>query len=62
LIDGVQIVVNGRNRFDLKILLRDHLVKQQIEIIRSPRFNEQALTIIVNARFDRLLVFKQTRG
>ena len=27
-VDGDEIVINGRNRFDLKILLRYHLVKQ----------------------------------
>jgi hypothetical protein len=62
LIDGIQIVINRRHRFDLKILLYDYFVKQQIEIIGSARLNKQSLTVIVDARFDCLLMFEQTRG
>ena len=46
MIDGIQIVVDRCDRFDLQVLLGDHLVEQQIEIVRPARFDKQALAVV----------------
>jgi hypothetical protein len=62
LIDRIQIVINRSDRFDLKPLLRDQPVKQQIEIVRPSRLNKQAFSILVYASFDGVLIFEQPRS
>src|SRR5260370_2590136 len=57
LINCAQIVIDRRDRLDLNLAHGHHLVEQEIKAIRISRLHEQAMTIVVQARFHHFVLW-----